>query len=70
MSDGSASAQLAATLLQIGIACTVESRGTLAVVVVDEQVLELLAGQEQRHLVQRLARKAGFTHVAVELGRD
>ena len=59
-------AALAEALAAHGIACAVEARETLAVLVPSSDAAEL-AAPERRELAVRLAREHGFTHVAVEL---
>ncbi len=57
---------LEAALRAHGLACEVEPRETLAVLVPCRTTLDL-ATAERRALAIRLAREHGFTHVAVEL---
>ena len=59
-------AALAEALEAHGIACDVEARDTLAVLVPRAEA-DALSTPEGRELTVRLAREHGFTHVAVEL---
>lgn len=56
------------------VPCTVEARGTLAVVVVEADryvdVSTLLVAADVREGVLRAARALGFTHVALELREE
>jgi hypothetical protein len=61
---------LAAALRGAGIACEVEARATLALIVASTAHATRLAEDELRRHVLALAREHGFTHVAVELGVD
>ena len=49
-----------------GVACRVEGRAGLAILIPDDGVLTTPAGRWRRDIV-RLARELGFTHVALEL---
>jgi hypothetical protein len=61
---------LAAALRGAGIACDVEARAALALIVAAPAEATRLATEDLRRLVLALAREHGFTHVAVELGVD
>ena len=63
-------AALAAALRGAGIACEVEARAALALIVVSSTDAARLAADDLRRRVLALAREHGFTHVAVELGVD
>jgi len=57
---------LVVALGRVGVACTVEPRDRLAVII-PEGDLVALADEATRRQVLLLAREHGFTHVAVEL---
>ena len=59
---------LAAALRGVGIACEVEARAALALIVASTDDATRLAADDLRRQVLALAREHGFTHVAVELG--
>jgi hypothetical protein len=62
---------LAAALRGAGIACEVEARAALALIVAPTAAdATRLAADDLRRRVLALAREHGFTHVAVELGVD
>jgi hypothetical protein len=58
---------LAAALRSAGIACEVEARAALALIVASTAEVTRLAADDRRRRVLALARQHGFTHVAVEL---
>ena len=58
---------LAAALRSAGIACEVEARAALALIVASPAEVTRLAADDRRRGVLALARQHGFTHVAVEL---
>lgn len=60
----------AAALRAAGIACDVEARAALALIVVPAADATRLATDDLRRRVLALAREHGFTHVAVELPAD
>jgi hypothetical protein len=51
----------------MGIPCDVESRATLALIATQAEHAARLAAPEERVLVLALAKRHGFTHLAVEL---
>lgn len=59
---------LEVALLESGIACRVEVRDRLAVLVPEKGVA--LQERATRRLVEDLARRGGFTHIAIEVGLD
>jgi hypothetical protein len=59
---------LAHALRAAGIACEVEARAALALIVVSTADATRLAADDRRRQVLAVAREHGFTHVAVELG--
>jgi hypothetical protein len=61
---------LAATIAELGLRCSVEERGSLAVLLPARASLETLQSAETRRAVLALARQCGFTHVAIELPSD
>jgi hypothetical protein len=63
-------AALAAALRGAGIACEVEARDALALIIASSTDATRLAAVDLRQRVLALAREHGFTHVAVELGVD
>jgi hypothetical protein len=60
----------AAALRAAGIACDVEGRAALALIVAPAADAAWLATDDLRRQVLALAREHGFTHVAVELPAD
>ncbi len=61
---------LAAGIAELGIRCSLEPRGRLAVLVPMSSSIERLQGAETRRALVALAKQHGFTHVAVELPDD
>ena len=61
---------LAAAVAELGIQCTLEARGGLAVLLPVSSSLEALQSADTRRAVFALAKQHGFTHVAVELPSD
>ena len=69
--DSSGNARALADALQgFGIACAVEPRQGLAIIVADVRAAASLAAPELRQAVLAMAKDNGFTHVAVELAAD
>lgn len=60
-------AALQQALALAGLACDVEARDRLAVLVADDRVAAALAEPGARELALRLATTHGFTHLALEL---
>jgi hypothetical protein len=61
---------LAAAIAELGVQCSLEARGGLALLLpVTESVLALRS-PDTRRAVLALARQHGFTHVAIELPSD
>jgi hypothetical protein len=54
----------------LGLQCSVEERGGLALLVPASASMETLQSAEMRRAVLELGRRHGFTHVAVELPND
>jgi hypothetical protein len=61
---------LAAAIAELGLQCTLEARGGLALLMPVPESVELLQRPETRRSVLALAREHGFTHVAIELPGD
>ena len=63
-------AALSTEIARIGVACSVETRDGLAVLLPVTSNPEAFQSAETRRAVIALARQHGFTHVAVELPND
>jgi hypothetical protein len=63
-------AALAAALTELGIACALEVRGGLALLLPTTDAVSSLQLDETRRAVLALAKQHGFTHVAIELPND
>jgi sugar phosphate isomerase/epimerase len=63
-------AAFAAALRAAGLACDVEARAALALIIVSAADAARVAADDDRRRVLALAREHGFTHVAVELPAD
>jgi hypothetical protein len=63
-------AALAAAIAELGIACALEARGGLALLLPTTDAVASLQLDETRRAVLALARQHGFTHVAIELPND
>ena len=61
---------LAAAIAELGIACTLEVRGGLALLLPTADAVASLQVDETRRAVLDLAKEHGFTHVAIELPND
>ena len=61
---------LAAAIAELGIRCSLEPRGGLAVVVPLSSSMENFQRADTRRALVALAKQHGFTHVAVELPGD
>ena len=59
---------LETTLRETGVACRVEARDGLAILVPDHEAVHLTAADRQRIL--KTAREHGFSHVSLELEPD
>jgi len=63
-------AALAAAIAELGIQCSLEARGGLALLLPIPESVATLQSPETRAVVVALARQHGFTHVAIELPSD
>ena len=63
-------AVFAAELSKLGIECSLEMRGGLALLLPTRDGVAALQLDETRRAVLALARQHGFTHVAIELPND
>jgi len=61
---------LAAAIAELGVHCSVEARGALALLLPVSSSFEALQSPDTRRTVVALARQHGFTHVAIELPSD
>ena len=61
---------LAAAIAELGLQCSLEARGGLALLMPVEESVAKLQTPETRRAVLALARQHGFTHVAIELPND
>ncbi|MFL5620806.1 MAG: hypothetical protein ACJ79A_20690 [Gemmatimonadaceae bacterium] len=61
---------LAAAIAELGVQCSLEVRGGLALVLPVTESVEALQSPDTRRSVLALARQHGFTHVALELPSD
>jgi hypothetical protein len=61
---------LAAAIAALGVQCSLEARGGLALLTPVPESIEKLQAPETRRTVLALAREHGFTHVAIELPSD
>ena len=61
---------LAAAIAGLGVQCSLEARGVLALLLPVSASVETLQSAETRRAVLALARQHGFTHVAIELPSD
>lgn len=61
---------LAAALAELGVQCSLEARGGLALLLPVAESVAMLQAEETRRAVVALAREHGFTHVAIELPSD
>jgi hypothetical protein len=67
---GRNAASLAAAIAALGIQCSLEARGGLALLLPVSASVEKLQDPETRRAVVALAREHGFTHVGIELPND
>lgn len=63
-------AALAAAIAELGLQCTLEARGGLALLLPVAESVAALQSPETRRTVLALAREHGFTHVGIELPSD
>jgi len=63
-------AALAAAIAELGIACALEVRGGLVLLLPTTDAVASLQLDEKRRAVLALAKQHGFTHVAIELPND
>jgi hypothetical protein len=61
---------LATAISELGIRCSLEVRGGLALLLPVSSSMEMLQAADTRRAVFALAREHGFTHVAIELPGD
>jgi hypothetical protein len=67
---GRNAAALAAAIAELGVQCSLEARGGLALLMPVEESISALQSPDTRRAVLALARQHGFTHVAIELPND
>ena len=67
---GRNAASLAAAVAALGIQCSLEARGGLALLMPAPASVERLQDPDTRRAVLALAREHGFTHVGIELPSD
>ena len=67
---GRNAATLASAIAELGVQCSLEARGGLAVLMPAPEGVSALRSPETRRAVLALAREHGFTHVAIELPND
>jgi len=63
-------AALASAIAELGVQCSLEARGGLALLQPVQESVASLQSPETRRAVLALARAHGFTHVAIELPKD
>lgn len=63
-------AALVAAITEIGVRCSLEERGSLAVLRPVSSSMEMLQSADVRRAVLASAKQHGFTHVAIELPSD
>ena len=61
---------LAAAIAELGVRCSLEARGGLALLLPESSSLGTLQSADTRRAVLALAKQHGFTHVAIELPSD
>jgi hypothetical protein len=61
---------LAAAIARLGVQCSLEVRGGLALLLPATSSVEALQAPDTRRAVLALAHEHGFTHVAIELPSD
>ncbi len=67
---GRNAASLASAIAALGVQCSLEARGGLALLMPAPASVAKLQDPETRRAVVALAREHGFTHVAIELPKD
>ena len=67
---GRNAASLAAAIAALGVQCSLEARGGLALLLPVPESVAKLQEPETRRAVLALAREHGFTHVGIELPND
>ena len=67
---GRNAASLAAAIATLGVQCSLEARGGLALLMPVAASVAKLQDPETRRAVVALAREHGFTHVGIELPKD
>jgi hypothetical protein len=67
---GQTAAALAAAIAALGVRCSLEARGGLALLMPVPASVAKLQDPETRRAVLALAREHGFTHVGIELPTD
>ena len=63
-------AALASAIAELGVQCSLEARGGLALLMPTQESVAALQSLETRRAVLALARTHGFTHVAIELPKE
>ena len=63
-------AALARAIADLGVQCSLEVRGGLALLLLVPESVAMLQSPEMRRAVLALARTHGFTHVAIELPNE
>lgn len=63
-------AALASAIADLGVQCSLEARGGLALLLPTQESVAALQSPETRRAVLALARTHGFTHVAIELPKE
>ena len=63
-------AALADAIAELGVQCSLEARGGLALLLPVQESVAILQSPDTRRAVLALARAHGFTHVAIELPND
>jgi hypothetical protein len=67
---GRNAAALASAIAELGIACDLEARGGLVLLMPAPESVSKLAEADTRRAALALARQHGFTHVAIELPNE
>ena len=67
---GRNAAALATAIAALGVQCSLEARGGLALLMRVQASVAKLQEPDIRHAVLALAREHGFTHVGIELPND
>lgn len=61
---------LSEALVELGLACAIEARGKLVLLMPDQATVIKLADESLRRAALALAKQHGFTHAAIELPSD